>query len=92
MKRLTLKAAALAALCLGAGSCRSLPPDTHAVDAQRLPAAYSRAAGGGSDSVSGGAGYVTQPSAGLSGSSNFSLTASQEARTVTIAIAPYPSQ
>jgi len=40
--------------------------------------------------VSGGAGYVKQGSSGSSGWSNFSLTASEEARTVTIAIAPVP--
>jgi len=38
--------------------------------------------------VSGGAGYIRQSSAGSSGTSNFALTASQEARMLTIAIAP----
>ena len=38
--------------------------------------------------VSGGAGYLRQSSAGSSGTSNFALTASQEARMLTIAIAP----
>ncbi len=41
-----------------------------------------------SPSVSGGAGYVSQGSAGDSGSSTFSLTDSQEAHTLTIGIAP----
>jgi hypothetical protein len=38
--------------------------------------------------VSGGAGYVRQSAAGSSGASTFSLTVSQEARMLTIAIAP----
>jgi len=38
--------------------------------------------------VSGGAGYVRQSNGGSSGTSDFSLTASEEARMVTIAIAP----
>jgi type II secretory pathway pseudopilin PulG len=38
--------------------------------------------------VSGGAGYVMQSSAGSSGTSTFALTAPQEARMLTIAIAP----
>jgi hypothetical protein len=38
--------------------------------------------------VSGGAGYIRQSSGGSSGTSDFSLTASEEARMVTIAIAP----
>jgi len=48
--------------------------------------------GGGSSegTVSGGAGYVSQADAGGSGTSNFSLTDSEEARTLTIAIAPAP--
>ncbi|MCH8216502.1 MAG: hypothetical protein IH892_06985, partial [Planctomycetes bacterium] len=43
----------------------------------------------GTGPVSGGAGHVTQRLAGNSGTSNFSLTASEEARMVTIAIAPF---
>jgi hypothetical protein len=42
----------------------------------------------GTGAVSGGAGYVRQATAGSSGTSTFSLTASQEARMLTIAIAP----
>jgi hypothetical protein len=38
--------------------------------------------------VSGGAGYVKQSAAGSSGTSNFSLTTPNEARMITIAIAP----
>ena len=40
--------------------------------------------------VSGGAGYVNQPNAGDSGASTFSLTESEESRTLTIAISPAP--
>jgi len=40
--------------------------------------------------VSGGAGYLRQSAAGSSGTSNFSLVVSQEARMLTIAIAPNP--
>jgi len=43
-----------------------------------------------SASCSGGAGYVFQSPIGSSGSDNFNLTNSEEYRTVTIAIAPYP--
>jgi len=45
---------------------------------------------GAGGTVSGGAGYVKQSSSGDSGTSNFSLTASNEARMLTIAIAPNP--
>ena len=53
------------------------------------------AGGGGSvssseGSVSGGAGYVKQSASGDSGTSTFSLTASEESRTLTIAISPAP--
>ncbi|MHC4535676.1 MAG: LamG-like jellyroll fold domain-containing protein, partial [Planctomycetota bacterium] len=44
----------------------------------------------GSGTVSGGAGYVKQATSGSSGLSNFSLTASQESRVVTLAIATDP--
>jgi len=47
-------------------------------------------AGDTEESVSGGAGYVKQPGAGDSGTSTFSLTASEQYCTVTIAIAPDP--
>jgi type II secretory pathway pseudopilin PulG len=43
---------------------------------------------GGPGTVSGGAGYVKQSTAGSSGTSNFTLGSSNEARTLTIAIAP----
>jgi type II secretory pathway pseudopilin PulG len=44
-----------------------------------------------SGTVSGGAGYVKQSAAGDSGTSTFSLASSNEARTLTIAIAPADS-
>lgn len=46
------------------------------------------AVGGGGDPISGGAGYVKQPTSGDSGTSNFSLGSSNETKTLTIAIAP----
>jgi hypothetical protein len=50
--------------------------------------ALAEGSGGGGDPVSGGAGYVTQSAAGDSGTSDFSLTASEESVTFTIAISP----
>ncbi len=47
----------------------------------------SNAAGGGT--CSGGAGYRIQSAAGTSGASSFALTATQNYRTVTVAIAPF---
>jgi hypothetical protein len=44
----------------------------------------------GNGSASGGAGYVMQTTAGPSGTSNFTLTANEQSRKVTIAIAPDP--
>ncbi|MGB0716931.1 MAG: hypothetical protein ACPGXK_13700, partial [Phycisphaerae bacterium] len=44
--------------------------------------------GSGSGTCSGGAGYVLQPGTGASGTQTFSLTASEQYRTVTLAIAP----
>ncbi len=44
----------------------------------------------GNGSASGGAGYLMQTTAGPSGSSNFTLTAREQSRRVTIAIAPDP--
>lgn len=44
----------------------------------------------GSGTTSGGAGYLIQASAGNSGTSNFSLTKSEQYRAVTIGIAPAP--
>ena len=46
--------------------------------------------GNGNGTASAGAGYLTQAAAGDSGTSDFSLTASEQYRTVTIAIAPAP--
>ena len=46
----------------------------------------------GSGKVSGGAGYVKQSTAGNSGASAFSLSASNEAQMLTIAIAPDSSK
>ena len=46
--------------------------------------------GAGNGTCSGGAGYLTQATAGSSGTSTFSLTRSEEYRTVTIGIAPAP--
>ncbi|MCG8448027.1 MAG: hypothetical protein MI725_00415, partial [Pirellulales bacterium] len=45
----------------------------------------------GHGTVSGGAGYIVQPSAGSSGVANFSLGGPEEYVTVTIAIAPNPT-
>ena len=42
----------------------------------------------GSGTCSGGAGFVQQPAIGDSGTSTFSLSANEQYRTVTIAIAP----
>jgi hypothetical protein len=47
--------------------------------------------GTGIGTASGGAGYVIQPTAGNSGTSAFSLTGSEQYRTVTISIAPESS-
>jgi hypothetical protein len=44
----------------------------------------------GNGTASAGAGYVTQAAAGDSGTSDFLLSASEQYRTVTIAIAPAP--
>lgn len=49
------------------------------------------ASGSGVGTTSGGAGYVLQPAAGGSGVSNFTLTASEEGLTVTLAINPDPN-
>lgn len=43
------------------------------------------------DTCSGGAGYVQQASIGASGTSEFSLTATRQYRTVTVAITPAPT-
>ena len=48
----------------------------------------SAGGGGGAASVSGGAGYTYQSSAGFTGTSNFSLTAINEYCAVTVAIKP----
>ena len=52
--------------------------------------ALAAGSGGGSAPVSGGAGWLSQLSSGSSGTSTFSLTASQEAQLLTIAITPDP--
>ncbi len=44
----------------------------------------------GNGTASGGAGYILQAAAGSSGTSNFLLTAKEQSRKVTIAIAPNP--
>ena len=44
----------------------------------------------GNGTVSGGAGYLTQTAAGVSGTSGFSLTNAEDYRAVTIGIAPAP--
>ncbi len=46
--------------------------------------------GSGSGTCSGGAGYTTQSSAGSSGTAEFSLSGSEQWRTMTIGIAPSP--
>ena len=43
------------------------------------------------NTVSGGAGYVIQPTAGDTGTSTFDLTAKEQYRTITIAIRPDPN-
>ena len=48
--------------------------------------------GTGNSSISGGAGYIYQSEAGSSGTDTFALTKPQEYRTITMAIAPVPSQ
>lgn len=45
----------------------------------------------GAGSASGGGGYLVQPTAGDSGTSNFTLTAQEQSAMVTIAIAPDPT-
>ena len=52
---------------------------------------YIVGGGGSGGTVSGGAGYVMQSASGDSGTSTFLLTASEESRTLTIAIAPDPN-
>lgn len=56
-----------------------------------MTVAVTPASGGDVDSVSGGAGYVKQSLSGNSGTSTFSLTASEESRTITIGIAQDPA-
>ena len=46
--------------------------------------------GNGSQTSSGGAGYLTQPTAGDSGASTFTLTHQEQTVATTIAIAPDP--
>ena len=60
---------------------------SRALDASEISDLYG---GGGTPvgTVSGGAGYVKQASAGSSGTSTFALTATEEARMVTVAVAP----
>lgn len=58
------------------------------LSAAEMLSLYQWTGGAGSGSVSGGAGYVRQSTAGNSGTSTFSLTASNEAQMLTIAIAP----
>jgi uncharacterized repeat protein (TIGR01451 family) len=65
--------------------------DDITVDAPGLPghtAITMDRSGFGYGTVSGGAGYVPQPSAGASGTSDFALTAAEQSRMVTIAIKP----
>jgi len=61
-----------------------------ALSAYEIVALYSGSELGGSSSgtVSGGAGYIRQPTAGSSGTSTFTLGSSKAAVTLTIAIAP----
>ena len=60
-----------------------------ALSTAEIAALYSGSELSGSgDPVSGGAGYVRQSAAGSSGTSNFTLGSSSEARMLTIAIAP----
>lgn len=55
------------------------------------PITMQESGGSSSRSVSGGAGFLLQTTAGDSGTADFDLTGSEEWRTVTIAIAPDPS-
>lgn len=58
-----------------------------ALEPEEITALYQWS-GGNSGTVSGGAGYVKQSSAGDSGTSTFTLNSSNEAQMLTIAIAP----
>jgi hypothetical protein len=62
------------------------------VDSTGLPSLHRNItmdkSGASGNTCSGGAGYIKKPTAGASGASTFSLTASQRYRTVTFAIAP----
>lgn len=49
-----------------------------------------RDSGQGPSTVSGGSGYIMQATAGISGTSSFSLTAAEQYVTITIGIAPEP--
>lgn len=63
-----------------------------ALSADEITALYNGEEPSGSgDPVSGGAGYIRQSSSGDSGTSNFSLTASEQSQMLTIAIAPDPN-
>ena len=64
------------------------PSVTHSGANRQVLIGFVVKGGGLTGTVSGGAGYVKQSASGSSGTSNFSLTASEEARTLTIAIAP----
>jgi len=61
-----------------------------ALSAWEIAALYSGSEIGGSSggTVSGGAGYIMQPAAGSSGTSNFTLGSSKDSMMLTIAIAP----
>ncbi len=59
-----------------------------ALSAAQITALAGGGSGGTSTSVSGGAGYVSQPAMGASGTSTFSLTAAEQARLLTLAVAP----
>jgi hypothetical protein len=68
--------------------------DDITLDAPGLPGhtviTMDRSETGNKDTVSGGAGYIIQETAGDTGTSYFSLTKSEEFRTVTVAIRPAP--
>jgi len=66
------------------------PSVTHETGRQSL-IGFVVQGGGFTGTVSGGAGYVRQANAGSSGTSTFTLGSSNEARTLTIAIAPADS-
>jgi hypothetical protein len=73
-----------------AGTIDDVRVYNRALSAWEIAALYSGSEIGGSSggTVSGGAGYIMQPAAGSSGTSNFTLGSSKDSMMLTIAIAP----